>query len=40
MLNKKHLVGLTEHQKVCWRLIKVENWDNNETYTTKSDFTF
>ena len=28
MLNTKGLVGLTEHEKVGWRLIKVENWDN------------
>ena len=29
MLNTKDLFALTEQQKVDWRLIKVENWDNN-----------
>ena len=28
MLNTRGLVPLTDHQKVGWRLIKVENWDN------------
>ena len=28
MLNTKGLLALTEYQKVDWRLIKAENWDN------------
>ena len=28
MLNIKGLVAVTEHQKVRWKLIKVDNWDN------------
>ena len=28
MLNTKDLVALTEHQRVGWRLINVENWVN------------
>ena len=27
-ISPKGLVALTEYQKVGWRLIKVENWDN------------
>ena len=28
MLNIKGLVAVTERQKVRWKLIKVDNWDN------------
>ena len=28
MLSTKELVALTEHQQVCWKFIKVENWGN------------
>ena len=42
MLNTKGLVALTEHQKVRWRLIKVENCNNTnyKRQTAESDFTF
>ena len=40
MFNTEGLVALTEHQKVGWRLIKVENWNNTNYKRQASDFTF